>query len=177
MSNPKSISASSLVDFHTERDHRVRPSKSAVWESKCYGAFVLNHRVVLHAIDATPARWRRCRFLVHPTHCLISTPNVTIESDHKYAHLLLAEHALPDSAEGLRARGPSRVARGRTDGRSLALSPRGPRWLVHRPRSRETQYTKNAQFRRFLEYWGGQVTTSAGFRSWLGRRESGRRQP
>ncbi len=23
-----------------------------------YGAFVLNHRVVLHAIDATPARWR-----------------------------------------------------------------------------------------------------------------------
>ena len=23
-----------------------------------YGAFVLKHRVVLHAIDATPARWR-----------------------------------------------------------------------------------------------------------------------
>jgi len=31
---------------------------AAVWESKCYGAFVLNHRVVLHVIDATPARWR-----------------------------------------------------------------------------------------------------------------------
>ena len=31
----------------------------AVWKSKFYGAFVLNHRVVLHAIDATPARWRR----------------------------------------------------------------------------------------------------------------------
>ena len=30
----------------------------AVWKSKFYGAFVLNHRVVLHAIDATPARWR-----------------------------------------------------------------------------------------------------------------------
>ena len=29
----------------------VRP----VWKSKFYGAFVLNHRVVLHAIDATPA--------------------------------------------------------------------------------------------------------------------------
>ena len=29
-----------------------------VWKSKFYGAFVLNHRVVLHAIDATPARWR-----------------------------------------------------------------------------------------------------------------------
>ena len=28
-----------------------------VWKSKFYGAFVLNHRVVLHAIDATPARW------------------------------------------------------------------------------------------------------------------------
>jgi hypothetical protein len=65
-----------------------------VWKSKFYGAFVLNHRVVLHAIDATPARWRgdagsspldrarsaapsprndlvkNCR---HPTHWLIST--------------------------------------------------------------------------------------------------------
>ena len=27
-------------------------------EIKFYGAFVLNRRVVLHAIDATPARWR-----------------------------------------------------------------------------------------------------------------------
>jgi len=27
-----------------------------VWKSTFYGAFVLNHRVVLHAIDATPAR-------------------------------------------------------------------------------------------------------------------------
>ena len=31
---------------------------AAVWKSKFYGAFVLNHRVVLHAIDETPARWR-----------------------------------------------------------------------------------------------------------------------
>ena len=31
---------------------------SPVWKSKFYGAFVLNHHVVLHAIDATPARWR-----------------------------------------------------------------------------------------------------------------------
>ena len=66
-----------------------------VWKSKFYGAFVLNRRVVLHAIDATPARWRgdagsspldRARtaassprndlvknFRVHPTHWLIST--------------------------------------------------------------------------------------------------------
>ena len=66
-----------------------------VWKSKFYGAFVLNHRVVLHAVDATPARRRgdagsspldrartaassprndlvkNCR--VHPTHWLIST--------------------------------------------------------------------------------------------------------
>ena len=47
-----------------------------MWESKCYGALVLNHRVVLHAIDATPARWRGdagSSPLEHPTHWLIST--------------------------------------------------------------------------------------------------------
>ena len=38
----------------TPSGRRCRP----VWKSKCYGAFVLNHRVVLHAIDATPARRR-----------------------------------------------------------------------------------------------------------------------
>ena len=66
-----------------------------MWKSKFYGTFVLNHRIILHAIDATPARWRggagsssldrartaassprndlvkNCR--VHPTHWLIST--------------------------------------------------------------------------------------------------------
>ena len=62
---------------------------TAVWKSKFYGAFVLNHRVVLHAIDATSARWRgdaessprndlvkNCR--VHPTHSLISTQVVQV---------------------------------------------------------------------------------------------------
>ena len=62
--------------------HESRP----VWKSKFYGAFVLNHRVVLHAIDAAPARWRgdagsspldRARTAasspLHPTHWLIST--------------------------------------------------------------------------------------------------------
>ena len=29
-----------------------------MWKSKYYGAFVLNRRVDLHAIDAPPARWR-----------------------------------------------------------------------------------------------------------------------
>ena len=38
----------------TPSGRRCRP----VWKSKCCGAFVLNHRVVLHAIDARPARWR-----------------------------------------------------------------------------------------------------------------------
>ena len=32
--------------------------RGTVWKSKCYGAFVLHRRVDLHAIDATPARWR-----------------------------------------------------------------------------------------------------------------------
>ena len=31
---------------------------AAVWKSKIHGAFVLNRRVDLHAIDAPPARWR-----------------------------------------------------------------------------------------------------------------------
>ena len=43
-------------------DDRQRPilwyACDTVWKSKFYGAFVLNHRVILHAIDATPARWR-----------------------------------------------------------------------------------------------------------------------
>ena len=75
------------------------PRSWPVWKSKFYGAFVLNRRVVLHAIDATPARWRgdagsspldrartaassprndlvkNCR--VHPTHWLISTQLAT----------------------------------------------------------------------------------------------------
>jgi hypothetical protein len=64
-------------------------------EIKFYGALVLNHRVVLHTIDATPTRWRgdagsspldRARtaassprndlvknYRVHPAHWLIST--------------------------------------------------------------------------------------------------------
>ncbi len=33
-------------------------TSTTVWKSKFYGAVVLNHRAILHAIDATPARWR-----------------------------------------------------------------------------------------------------------------------
>ena len=66
-----------------------------MWKSKFYGAFVLNRRVVLHAIDESPARWRGGagsssldgssaatssprndlvkNYRVHPTHWLIST--------------------------------------------------------------------------------------------------------
>jgi len=68
-----------------------------VWKSKFYGAFVLDHRVVLHAIDAALARRRgdagsspldRARTAassprndlvkVHPTRWLISTQRLTI---------------------------------------------------------------------------------------------------
>jgi len=37
---------------------RYSRQQQPVGKSKFYGAFVLNHRGVLHAIDATPARWR-----------------------------------------------------------------------------------------------------------------------
>ena len=71
-----------------------------MWKSKFYGAFVLKRRADLHAIDATPARWRGGvglspldgastaasssrndlveNYRVHPTHCLISTQIDTI---------------------------------------------------------------------------------------------------
>ena len=85
----------------------VSAAYSPVWKSKFYGAFVLNHRVVLQAIDATPARWRgdagsspldrarsaaslprndlvkNCR--VHPTHRLISTQPSTCRGQSKRA--------------------------------------------------------------------------------------------
>ena len=78
---------------------RPRGATGPVWKSNFYGAFVLNHSVVLHASDATPARWRgdagsspldrartatslprndlvkNCR--VYPTHWLISTQQAT----------------------------------------------------------------------------------------------------
>ena len=91
-----------------------------MWKSKFYSAFVLNRRVVLHAIDATPARWRddadsspldgtsaatpslrndlvkNCR--VHLTHWLISTQvSANLEAlealtrAHPDAELLLCE--------------------------------------------------------------------------------------
>jgi hypothetical protein len=64
-------------------------------EIKFYGAFVLNRRVDLHAIDATPARWRgdagsslldRARTAAcAPTHGLISTQSLTMVSPHLVA--------------------------------------------------------------------------------------------
>ena len=46
--------------FEAEPPAEIQQLKSywSVWKLKFYGAFVPNHRVVLHAIDATPARWR-----------------------------------------------------------------------------------------------------------------------
>ena len=37
---------------------RAPQRRRPVWKSKFYGAFALNRRVDLHAIEATPARWR-----------------------------------------------------------------------------------------------------------------------
>ena len=51
--------------------------QTPVWKSKFYGAFVLNHRVDFHAIDATPARWRGDAGSRHPTHWLIYTQVTT----------------------------------------------------------------------------------------------------
>ena len=79
-----------VVDFLTEQASVM----NCVEISKTFGAFVLNHHVVLRAIDATPARWRddagslpldRARTaassprndLVHPKHWLISTRSPT----------------------------------------------------------------------------------------------------
>ena len=95
---------------------------SPVWKSKFYDAFVLNHIVVLHAIDATPARWRgdagsspldgtsaatpspgndlvkNCR--VHPTHWLLSTQvqsgGETKPAGPTYAELVALAFAAPD---------------------------------------------------------------------------------
>ena len=75
------------------------PQFVAVWKSKFYGVFVLNRRVVLHAIDATPAQWRgdvgssptarRNQHGhgddVHPTHWLIST-QVRRDARRKLVH-------------------------------------------------------------------------------------------
>jgi hypothetical protein len=44
-------------DGGSSRDKIVVAALEPVWKSIFYGAFVLNRRVVLHAIDATPARW------------------------------------------------------------------------------------------------------------------------
>ena len=78
-----------LPEGGTCMEHVLHPAPVAVWKSKVHGAFV-----DLHAIDATPARWRggagsspldgastapspRNDFVknyrVHPTHWLIST--------------------------------------------------------------------------------------------------------
>ena len=47
-----------LRHHRMQRDVVARQQRAPVWKSKFYGAFVLNRRVDLHAIDATPARWR-----------------------------------------------------------------------------------------------------------------------
>ena len=94
---------------------RSASSAATCAEIKFYGVFVLNHRVVLHAIDAAPARWlgdagsspldgagtaassprndlvKNCR--VHPTHRLISTQVRTSGSTVMFAPAIVAKNA------------------------------------------------------------------------------------
>jgi len=44
--------------FRLEEELLLERATQPVWKPKFYGAFVLNRRVDLNAIDATPARWR-----------------------------------------------------------------------------------------------------------------------
>ena len=88
-----------------------------MWKSKFYDAFVLNDSVVLHAIDATPARWRGDagsspldgtsaatpspgNDLVHPTHWLLSTQvqsgGETKPAGPTYAELVALAFASPE---------------------------------------------------------------------------------
>ena len=91
-----------------------------MWKSKFYGAFVLNRRVDLHAIDATPARWRGDAGSspldgAHPTHWLISTQVFT---DVRAADLVrvrefrisaaLIRSVLPKGRVARRPAGPAR---------------------------------------------------------------------
>jgi len=60
----RSISAITFGSGLSERRAQAFPSGNSrigrppVWKSKFHAAFVLNRRVLLHAIDATPARRR-----------------------------------------------------------------------------------------------------------------------
>ena len=91
-----------------------------MWKSKFYGAFVLNRRVDLHAIDTTPARRRGDagsspldgastaassprtdlvkNYRVHPTHWLISTQVLNASGRRAFARRDAINEALSDVA-------------------------------------------------------------------------------
>ena len=54
----KRAAEESPFDPRAYLDYEALKALLSVWKSKFYGAVVQNHRVVLGAIDATPARWR-----------------------------------------------------------------------------------------------------------------------
>ena len=61
MKEKKGLKANDIVHkLLKELDKMNVPLVRTVWKLKFYGAFVLNRRVLLHAIDATPARAWRC---------------------------------------------------------------------------------------------------------------------
>ena len=100
-----------------------------VRKSKFYGAFVLNRRVYLHAIDAPPARWRgdagsspldgastAASSPRHPTHWLISTQ--------------VPAPRRPEWAGYLGVEDPRRTSRRRTRARARIRRPKSTRVLV-----------------------------------------------
>ena len=62
---------------------RARPARprEAERKSKFYRAFVLNCRVVLHAIDATPARWRDTLVDFHTGQEYLASNGYSVEYD------------------------------------------------------------------------------------------------
>ena len=104
-----------------------------VWKSKFYGAFVLNRRVDLHAIDATPARWRgdagSSPLDRHMTHWLISTQVLRARARRERVELLRARPYEPADVPGA---GPRQDDRNdRLLGRGLWLCGNQPVRRVH----------------------------------------------
>ena len=171
-----------------------------MWKSNFYGAFVLNNRVVLHAIDATPARRRggagsspldRARTAapsprgdlvknsrVHPSHWLISTQVMIVQ---------LEDWRTPSRARppGPRRRLPSEAnsagtnwSRTAPETRSSGTRPRGKRGgngipLGYKKSTRAARSTGSLRVRRGGRPGDGGVGFSQQGRA---RRRAGRRR-
>ena len=68
-----------------------------MWKSKFYGAFVLNHRVVLHAIDATMA-WRHWLISTQVPFILVGT-KLDLRNDPETVARLQQKRRMPVNSE------------------------------------------------------------------------------